>query len=46
VGKVAIAQFERWRVDKSRDVYTEYMQLKRQVPGAELYTNDLLPERK
>ena len=45
-GKVAIGQFEPWRVDKSRDVYTEYMQLKRRVPGPELYTNDLLPERK
>jgi NitT/TauT family transport system substrate-binding protein len=45
-GKVAVAQFEPARVDKSRDVYTEYMKLKRQVPGAELYTNDLLPEWK
>ena len=45
-GKVAIGQFEPARVDRSRDVYTEYMQLKRRVPGDELYTNDLLPERK
>jgi NitT/TauT family transport system substrate-binding protein len=45
-GKVAIGQFEPARVDKSRDVYTEYMQLKKRVPGNELYTNDLLPERK
>lgn len=45
-GKVAVGQFEPDRVDRSRDVYTEYMQLKRRVPGAELYTNDLLPERK
>jgi NitT/TauT family transport system substrate-binding protein len=45
-GKVAIGQFEPARVDKSRDVYTEYMQLKRRVPGDELYTNALLPERK
>ena len=45
-GKVAVGQFEPERVDKSRDVYTEYMQLKRRVPGAELYTNDLVPERK
>jgi NitT/TauT family transport system substrate-binding protein len=45
-GKVAVGQFEPWRVDKSRDVYTEYMQLKRRVPGPDLYTNDLLPERK
>ena len=45
-GKVAIGQFEPARVDRSRDVYTEYMQLKRKVPGDELYTNDLLPEKK
>jgi NitT/TauT family transport system substrate-binding protein len=45
-GKVAVGQFEPARVDRSRDVYTEYMQLKRRVPGADLYTNDLLPERK
>jgi NitT/TauT family transport system substrate-binding protein len=45
-GKVAIGQFEPARVDRSRDVYTEYMQLKRRVPGETLYTNDLLPERK
>jgi NitT/TauT family transport system substrate-binding protein len=45
-GQVAVGQFEPARVDRSRDVYTEYMQLKRRVPGAELYTNDLLPERK
>lgn len=45
-GKVAVGQFEPARVDRSRDVYTEYMQLKRRVPGGEIYTNDLLPERK
>src|SRR5262245_2041306 len=45
-GKVALGQFEPDRVDRSRDVYTQYLKLKRQVPGAELYTNDLLPERK
>lgn len=45
-GQVALGQFEAARVDRSRDVYTEYMQLKRRVAGAELYTNDLLPERK
>ncbi|MGH7335044.1 MAG: ABC transporter substrate-binding protein, partial [Candidatus Rokuibacteriota bacterium] len=45
-GKVAVGQFEPARVDKSRDIYTQYMQLKRKVPGDELYTNDLLPERK
>lgn len=45
-GKVGIGQFEPARVDKSRDVYTEYMQLKRRVPSTDLYTNDLLPDRK
>jgi NitT/TauT family transport system substrate-binding protein len=45
-GQVALGQFEPARVDKSRDIYTEYMQLKRRVPGPELYTNDLLPGRK
>ena len=45
-GKVAIGQFEPERVDRSRDVYTEYMQLKKRVAGADLYTNDLLPEKK
>lgn len=45
-GQVALGQFEPARVEKSRDIYTEYMQLKRRVPAAELYTNDLLPERK
>jgi NitT/TauT family transport system substrate-binding protein len=44
-GKVAIGQFEPARVERSRDVYTEYMQLKRRVPAEDLYTNDLLPER-
>ncbi len=45
-GKVALGQFEPARVDRSRDVYTQYLKLKRQVPADELYTNDLLPERK
>jgi hypothetical protein len=45
-GTVALGQFEPARVDRSRDIYTEYMQLKRRVPGPELYTGDLLPERK
>lgn len=45
-GKVALGQFEPARVDKSRDVYTEYMQLKRRIAGDELYTDALLPERK
>jgi NitT/TauT family transport system substrate-binding protein len=45
-GKVAVGQLEPARVDKSRDIYTEYLKLKRRVPGEELYTNDLLPEKK
>ena len=45
-GKAAVGQFEPARVDRSRDVYTEYMQLKKRVAGADLYTNDLLPEKK
>jgi NitT/TauT family transport system substrate-binding protein len=45
-GQVALGQFEPGRVDRSRDVYTEYMQLKRRVPGGDLYTNELLPERR
>ena len=45
-GKVAVGQFEPARVDRSRDVYTQYMQLKRKASCDELYTNDLLPERK
>lgn len=45
-GKVAVGQFEPARVAKSVDVYTEYMRLKRKVPGEELFTNHLLPERK
>jgi ABC-type nitrate/sulfonate/bicarbonate transport system substrate-binding protein len=45
IKRIAVGQGDT-RVDKSRDVYTEYMPLKRRVPADELYTNDLLPERK
>jgi NitT/TauT family transport system substrate-binding protein len=45
-GKVAVGQFEPARVEKSRDIYTKYLNLKRKVPGEETYTNDLLPEKK
>lgn len=45
-GKVAIGQFEPARVEKSRDIYTEYLKLKRKVPADELVTNDVLPEKK
>jgi len=45
-GKVAVGQFEPARLEKTRDTYTQYLELKRKVPIEELYTNDLLPERK
>ena len=45
-GKVAVGQFEPARVEKTRDLYTQYLELKRKVPLEEIYTNDLLPERK
>jgi len=44
-GKVAIGQFEPARVERSRDIYSEYFQLKRKVSPDEIVTNDLLPER-
>ena len=45
-GKMAVGQFEAARLEKTRDTYTQYLELKRKVPLEELYTNDLLPERK
>ena len=45
-GQVALGQIEPERVVKSRDIYTKYLQLKREVPPEELYTNELLPEKK
>ena len=45
-GKVAPGQFEPERVVKSRDIYTKYLNLKREVPPDELYTNDLVPDKK
>ena len=45
-GKVAVGQFEPARLEKTRDTYTQYLELKRKVALEELYTNDLLPERK
>jgi NitT/TauT family transport system substrate-binding protein len=45
-GKVAVGQFEAPRLEKTRDTYTQYLELKRKVPLEELYTNDLLPEKK
>lgn len=45
-GRVALGQLEQDRVERSRDIYTEYLKLKRRVPANELYTNGLLPEVK
>ena len=45
-GKVGPGQFEPERVAKSRDIYTKYLNLKREVPPDELYSNDLVPDKK
>ena len=45
-GKVAVGQFEPDRVERSRDIYTKYLNLKKKVSPDELYTSDLLPEKK
>jgi len=45
-GKVAVGQFEVARLEKTRDLYTQYLELKRKVTLEEIYTNDLLPEKK
>jgi len=45
-GTVAVGQFEPARLEKTRDTYTQYLELKRKVAVDELYTNDLLPDRK
>ena len=45
-GKVAVGQFEVARLEKTRDLYTQYLELKRKVGLEEIYTNDLLPEKK
>src|SRR3989442_3774759 len=45
-GKLAVGQFESARLEKTRDTYTQYLELKRKVPLDELYTNDLLPAKK
>jgi NitT/TauT family transport system substrate-binding protein len=44
--KVAMGQFEPDRVTRSRDIYTEALKLRRSVPLEDLYTNELLPERR
>jgi len=41
-----VGQFEPTRVEKTRDLYTQYLELKRKVGLEEIYTNDLLPEKK
>ncbi len=45
-GKVAVGQFETARMEKTRDLYTQYLELERKVSLEETYTNDLLPEKK
>ena len=45
-GKAAVGQFDPVRLEKTRDTYTQYLELKRKVPLEEIYTNDLLPEKK
>ena len=45
-GRMAVGQFDPAQLDRTRDTYTQYLELKRKVPVEELYTNDLLPARK
>src|SRR5215470_13153668 len=45
-GKLAVGQFEPGQLEKTRDLYTQYLELKRKVGLEEIYTNDLLPEKK
>jgi NitT/TauT family transport system substrate-binding protein len=45
-GKVAVGQIEPDRVKMTRDIAIEYLKLKKTVPVEQLFTNDLLPERK
>jgi NitT/TauT family transport system substrate-binding protein len=40
-GKFAVGQFDPARLEKTRDLYTQYLELKRRVPLEEIYTNDL-----
>jgi NitT/TauT family transport system substrate-binding protein len=44
-GKVAVGQFEPARVEKSRDIYTKYLNLKRKVPGGDLHERPLTGEK-
>jgi NitT/TauT family transport system substrate-binding protein len=45
-GKMAVGQFDPAQIEKTRDLYTQYLELKRKVSLEEVYTNDLLPEKK
>jgi NitT/TauT family transport system substrate-binding protein len=45
-GKMAVGQFEPAQLEKTRDLYTQYLELKRKVGLGEIYTNDLLPAKK
>ena len=45
-GKMAVGQFDPVQLEKTRDLYTQYLELKRKVGLEEIYTNDLLPARK
>ncbi len=45
-GKMAVGQFEPTQLEKTRDLYTQYLELKRKVGLGEIYTNDLLPAKK
>jgi NitT/TauT family transport system substrate-binding protein len=45
-GKMAVGQFDPAQLEKTRDLYTQYLELKRKVGLEEIYTNDLLPAKK
>jgi NitT/TauT family transport system substrate-binding protein len=45
-GKMAVGQFDPAQLEKTRDLYTQYLELKRKVGLEEIYTNDLLPTKK
>jgi len=45
-GKMAVGQFDPVQLEKTRDLYTQYLELKRKVGLEEIYTNDLLPAKK
>ena len=42
----AVGQFDPAQLEKTRDLYTQYLELKRKVGLEEIYTNDLLPAKK